>query len=74
MPRGQLIRKKKVVLDPRYKSPVVEKFVTRMMVQGKKNTAVHIIYGALDIVTKKVGKDALEVFQRPSTTSSPWSK
>jgi len=71
MPRGQLIRKKKVVLDPRYKSPVVEKFVTRMMVQGKKNTATHIIYSALDIVTKKVGKDAVEVFQKALDNVKP---
>jgi small subunit ribosomal protein S7 len=71
MPRGQLIRKKKVVLDPRYKSPVIEKFVTRMMVQGKKNTATHILYGALDIVTKKVGKDAVEVFQKALDNVKP---
>ena len=71
MPRGQLIRKKKVVLDPRYKSPVIEKFVTRMMLQGKKNTATHIIYGALDIVTKKVGKDAVEVFQKALDNVKP---
>ncbi|MCX7032228.1 MAG: 30S ribosomal protein S7 [Spirochaetes bacterium] len=71
MPRGQLIRKKKVVLDPRYKSPVLEKFITRMMLQGKKNTATHIIYGALDIVTKKVGKDAVEVFQKALDNVKP---
>ena len=71
MPRGQLIRKKKVVLDPRYKSPVIEKFVTRMMLQGKKNTATHIIYGALDIVTKKVGKDAVEIFQKALDNVKP---
>ena len=71
MPRGQLIRKKKVVLDPRYKSPVIEKFVTRMMLQGKKNTATHIIYGALDIVTKKVGKDPIEVFQKALDNVKP---
>jgi len=71
MPRGQLIRKKKVVLDPRYKSPVVEKFITRMMVQGKKNTATHTMYTALDIVTKKVGKDALEVFQKALDNVKP---
>ena len=71
MPRGQLIRKKKVVLDPRYKNPVIEKFVTRMMLQGKKNIAMHIIYGALDIVTKKVGKDAVEVFQKALDNVKP---
>jgi small subunit ribosomal protein S7 len=71
MPRGQLIRKKKVVLDPRYKSPVIEKFVTRMMVQGKKNTATHAMYAALDIVAKKVGKDAVEVFQKALDNVKP---
>jgi small subunit ribosomal protein S7 len=71
MPRGQLIRKKKVVLDPRYKNPAIEKFVTRMMLQGKKNIAVHILYGALDIVTKKVGKDAVEVFQKALDNVKP---
>jgi small subunit ribosomal protein S7 len=71
MPRGQLIRKKKVVLDPRYKSPVVEKFITRMMLKGKKNTATHTMYTALDIVTKKVGKDALEVFQKALENVKP---
>ena len=71
MPRGQLIRKRKVVLDPRYKNPVIEKFITRMMLQGKKNIATHIIYGALDIVTKKVGKDAVEVFQKALDNVKP---
>jgi len=50
---------------------VIEKFVTRMMLQGKKNTATHIIYGALDIVTKKVGKDAVEVFQKALDNVKP---
>ena len=50
---------------------MIEKFVTRMMLQGKKNTAVHILYGALDIVTKKVGKDAVEVFQKALDNVKP---
>jgi ribosomal protein S7 len=37
MPRGQLIRKKRVLLDPRFKNPVIGKFVARMMEQGKKS-------------------------------------
>jgi small subunit ribosomal protein S7 len=32
---------------------------------------VHIIYGALDIVTKKVGKDAIEVFQKALDNVKP---
>ncbi len=71
MPRGQLIRKKKVILDPRYRSPVVGKFITRMMLRGKKNVASHILYEALDIVQQKVGKDAVEVFTKALDNVKP---
>jgi ribosomal protein S7 len=46
MPRGQLILKKPVVLDPKYKNPVVGKFITRMMDDGKKSKALTALYGA----------------------------
>ena len=63
MPRGQLIRKKRVALDPRYANPVVGKFVARMMERGKKSVTYTSIYGALDIIQQKVqGKEPVEVF------------
>jgi small subunit ribosomal protein S7 len=63
MPRGQLVRKKKIVLDPRHKNPVLGKFMTRMMVQGKQSVSSGSLYDALDIISKKVsGKDPIEVF------------
>ncbi len=46
MPRGQLIRKKRIILDPKYKNPVVGKFVARMMEQGKKSISYGSIYSA----------------------------
>ncbi len=64
MPRGQLIRKKRIILDPKYKNPVIGKFVARMMEQGKKSVSYGSIYAALDIIAQKVaGKDPVEVFQ-----------
>jgi small subunit ribosomal protein S7 len=71
MPRGQLIRKKRVLLDPRHKNPAVGKFITRMMLRGKKNVASHILYDALEIVQQKVGKDAVEVFQKALDNVKP---
>ncbi len=71
MPRGQLVRKKRVVLDPRFKNPVVGKFITRMMLRGKKNVASHILYEAFTIVQQKVGKDAVEVFQKALDNVKP---
>ena len=72
MPRGQLIRKKRVALDPRYKNPVVGKFVTRMMERGKKSVTFTSIYGALDIIQQKVqGKEPVEVFLKALDNVKP---
>ncbi len=72
MPRGQLIRKKRVILDPKYKNPVVGKFVARMMEQGKKSISYGSIYSALDIIQQKVsGKEPLEVFQKALENVKP---
>jgi len=48
--------------DPRYGNPVVGKFITRMMIQGKKTICMKQLYLALDTVAEKTGKEALEVF------------
>jgi small subunit ribosomal protein S7 len=72
MPRGQLIRKKRVALDPRYANPVVGKFVARMMERGKKSVTYTSIYGALDIIKQKVqGKEPVEVFLKALENVKP---
>lgn len=72
MPRGQLIRKKRVILDPKHKNAVVGKFVSRMMEKGKKSVSFSTIYDALDMIQQKVsGKDPLEVFQKALENVKP---
>jgi small subunit ribosomal protein S7 len=71
MPRGQLIRKKPVVLDPKYKNPVIGKFITRMMDDGKKSKALASLYGAFDNIEKKLSKDPLEVFNKALENVKP---
>jgi len=72
MPRGQLIRKKRVILDPKYKNPVIGKFVTRMMEKGKRSVSFSTIFSALDIIQQKVsGKEPLEVFQKALENVKP---
>jgi len=72
MPRGQLIRKKRVLLDPRYGNPVLGKFVARMMERGKKSVTYTAVYGALDIIKAKVtGKEPVEVFQKALDNVKP---
>jgi small subunit ribosomal protein S7 len=72
MPRGQLIRKKRIILDPKHKNPSSGKFVARMMEQGKKSISYGSLYSALDIIAQKVaGKDPVEVFQRALENVKP---
>ena len=40
----------------------VAKFVNVLMTRGKKSVAERIIYGALDQIQKKSGKDPIEIF------------
>ena len=51
-----------VMPDEKYNSPVITKFVTRMMLDGKKQTCLKIVYDALDKLKGKTDKDPLEVF------------
>jgi small subunit ribosomal protein S7 len=56
------VPKRDVLPDPKYVSQDVSKFINVLMVDGKKSVAERILYGALEQVGKKSGKDALEVF------------
>ena len=62
MPRRREIPKREVLPDPKYGNQDVAKFVNVLMVQGKKSVAERTIYGALEQIRKKTGKDPIEVF------------
>ena len=60
-----------IVPDSRYNSTVVSKFVTRMMLDGKKDICVRIIYDAMDKLKAKTDKDPLEVFLKALENVKP---
>jgi len=64
MPRRRVVAKREVLPDPKYKSQMLAKFMNHVMVDGKKSLAEHIVYGALDKVSEKTGKDPMEVFEK----------
>ncbi len=63
MPRRGAIAKREVLPDPVYRSKTLTKLINQMMLQGKKSLAERIIYGAMDIIKEKTGKNPLEVFE-----------
>ena len=62
MPRRREVPKRDILPDPKFGSVDLSKFMNVIMESGKKAVAERIIYGALDQVEKKSGKDPLEIF------------
>ena len=62
MPRRREVPKREILPDPKFGSIDLSKFMNVIMESGKKAVAERIIYGALEQVEKKAGKDPLEVF------------
>jgi len=51
--RRRRAEKRKVIGDPKYNSDLVSRFISILMVDGKKTVAENIIYNALDILKEK---------------------
>ena len=71
MARRSAPAKREILPDPVYNSLTVSKFVNILMERGKKATAERILYGALEIVAKKSGEEALEAFQKALNNIKP---
>ena len=62
MSRRRRPEKREILPDPKFGSVDLSKFMNVIMESGKKAVAERIIYGALEQVEQKSGKDPLEVF------------
>ncbi len=71
MPRRRVVAKRGVLPDPKFGSERLARFINMVMRSGKKSTAEKIVYGALDQVAAKGGKDALEVFEKALDNVAP---
>ena len=71
MPRRREVPKREILPDPKYGSSDVAKFVNVLMTAGKKSVAERILYGAFESISKKGGKDPLEVFNQALSNSRP---
>ena len=47
-----------ILPDPKFNNLMLAKFMNVVMKSGKKSAAEHIIYGAIDRITEKTGKQA----------------
>ena len=71
MPRRGGVPKRDVLPDPVYHSKVVTKLVNQIMYDGKRGTAQNIVYDAFNIMSEKLGKDAMEIFEQAMNNIMP---
>ena len=71
MSRRRRASKRRLTADPKFNSELVARVISSMMKRGKKTTAEHIVYGALDEMAAKTGKDPLEVLDQAIGNMKP---
>jgi small subunit ribosomal protein S7 len=71
MPRRREVPKRDILPDPKFGNVEVSKFVNVIMTSGKKSVAERIVYGAFDVISKKSGKDPVEVFSSAISNVKP---
>lgn len=62
MPRRREVPKREILPDPKFGSIDLAKFANVIMLSGKKAVAERIVYGALETISNKTGKDPIEIF------------
>jgi len=71
MPRRREVEKRDVLPDPKFNNKLVAKFVNSLLKRGKKSLAESILYGAFDIVEKKLKEQPVELFEKAVSNVKP---
>ncbi len=71
MSRRNRAIKREIQPDIRYNSLMVQMFINRMMLSGKKSTAQHIMYDALALIEERSKRPGLEVFEQAMKNATP---
>jgi small subunit ribosomal protein S7 len=71
MPRRREIAKRETPADPIHQSPLVTKFISCVMYDGKRSTAERILYKSFDIIKEKTSDDPLKVFKKAIDNVKP---
>ena len=71
MPRRAAAQRRNIPPDAIYSSEMVQRFINRLMMGGKKVIAEKIVYSSMENLEAKAGKPALEVFERALQNVTP---
>ncbi|MFW5714375.1 MAG: 30S ribosomal protein S7 [Brevefilum sp.] len=71
MARRYTPEKREVSPDVRYNNIDVQEMINRIMIKGKKSTAIRLLYDAFDLIEERSGKDPIETFEAALKNVSP---
>jgi small subunit ribosomal protein S7 len=71
MPRRAEVQVRPIEPDAVHENPLVTQVINKVMVDGKKSLAEHIVYGALDDIGQRTGRPPLEVLEQAVKSVTP---
>jgi small subunit ribosomal protein S7 len=71
MPRRARVVRREVPPDPRYGNRMVQKFINKVMRDGKKSVAERIVYTAFDLLEQQLRRNPLDVFEQAVRNVTP---
>lgn len=69
--RGKKAEKRIVTLDPIYGSRLVNRFINKVMKDGKRSTAQGLVYSALEEIRQATKQDPVTVFEKAIQNVAP---
>jgi small subunit ribosomal protein S7 len=71
VPRRAPATQRQIEPDSLHQSKLVQQVINKVMVAGKKSLAEQIVYDALDILSKRSGKEPVEALEESIKTLTP---
>lgn len=71
MPRRSTPPRRPLEADPVYQSTLVTQVVNKVLLDGKKSTAERVVYGALETIRERTGRDPVTVVDEAVRNITP---
>ena len=71
MPRRAVITRRPLDADPVYDSTLVTQMVNKVLRDGKKSTSEGVVYGALEAIRERTGRDPVAVMEEAVRNVTP---
>ena len=71
MPRRARVVRREAPPDPRYGNRTLQRFINKVMYDGKKSKAEKIVYGAFDILEGQLHRNPLDIFELAMRNATP---